>query len=253
MKKLLSLVLAGFATMASYGQCAFNNTFYIDATPPCPGTMTAGCVNPGEYVSVNVVAGNTYEFTTCGGTLFTDTELTLYDAFGFTVLDYNDDDCGTQSTITWVATFTGTVNLLLDEFPCSSSSSCVDIDVTCSLPVQSGNGCNTDITICTPGTAGPFAFNTPGAPVSSCLDFIGPDYAYIVLYITSSGPLQLLIDGDAATGFWMLQFLMYQPETHAMRSTMLVMKSAVTMQTLQMVVINLVLFFRAPLLFLHQT
>ncbi|MBK6526499.1 MAG: hypothetical protein IPG07_13715 [Crocinitomicaceae bacterium] len=201
MKKLLSLVLAGFATMASYGQCAFNNTFYIDATPPCPGTMTAGCVNPGEYVSVNVVAGNTYEFTTCGGTLFTDTELTLYDAFGFTVLDYNDDDCGTQSTITWVATFTGTVNLLLDEFPCSSSGSCVDIDVTCSLPVQSGNGCNTDITICTPGTAGPFAFNTPGAPVSSCLDFIGPDYAYIVLYITSSGPLQLLIDGDAATGF----------------------------------------------------
>jgi gliding motility-associated-like protein len=201
MKKLLSIILAGFATMASYSQCAFNNSFYIDATPPCPGTMTAGCVNPGEYVSVNVVAGNTYEFTTCGGTLFTDTELTLYDAFGFTVIDYNDDDCGTQSTITWVATFTGTVNLLLDEFPCSSSGSCVDIDVTCSLPVQSGNGCNTDITICTPGTAGPFAFNTPGAPVSSCLDFIGPDYAYIVLYITSSGPLQLLIDGDAATGF----------------------------------------------------
>lgn len=201
MKKLLSLILAGFATMAGYGQCAFNNTFYIDATPPCPGTMTAGCVNPGEYVSVNVIAGNTYEFTTCGGTLFTDTELTLYDAFGFTVIDYNDDDCGAQSTITWVATFTGTVNLLLDEFPCSSSASCVDIDVTCSLPVQSGNGCNTDITICTPGTAGPFAFNTPGPPVSSCLDFIGPDYAYIVLYITSSGPLQLLIDGDAATGF----------------------------------------------------
>ncbi len=201
MKKLLSIILAGFASVASYSQCAFNNSFYIDATPPCPGTMTAGCVNPGEYVSVNVVAGNTYEFTTCGGTLFTDTELTLYDAFGFTVIDYNDDDCGTQSTITWVATFTGTVNLLLDEFPCSSSGSCVDIDVTCSLPVQSGNGCNTDITICTPGTAGPFAFNTPGAPVSSCLDFIGPDYAYIVLYITSSGPLQLLIDGDAATGF----------------------------------------------------
>jgi hypothetical protein len=77
MKKLLSIILAGFATVASYSQCAFNNSFYIDATPPCPGTMTAGCVNPGEYVSVNVVAGNTYEFTTCGGTLFTDTELTL--------------------------------------------------------------------------------------------------------------------------------------------------------------------------------
>lgn len=201
MKKLLTFILVVFSTWASYSQCGFNNTFYIDATPPCPGTMTAGCVNPGEYLSVGVVAGNTYIFSTCGGTLFTDTELTLYDAAGTTVLGYNDDDCGVQSTITWVATFTGTVNILLDEFPCSSSGVCVDIDVTCNLPVQSGNGCNTDITICTPGVAGPFAFNTPGAPVSSCLDFIGPDYAYIVLYITASGPLELLIDGDAATGF----------------------------------------------------
>lgn len=202
MKKTAIILLAGLSNLVGWSQCAFNNTFYIDATPPaCPGTMNIGCMLPGEYVTVSVVAGNDYTFTTCGGTLFTDTELTLYNAAGTTVLGYNDDDCGTQSTITWTATYTGVVNLLLDEYPCSSSGSCVDVEVTCTPPVMSGNGCNTDITICTPGIAGPFGFNTPGPPVSSCLDFFGPDYAYIVLYITQSGPLELLIDGDAATGF----------------------------------------------------
>jgi hypothetical protein len=49
--------------------------------------------------------------------------------------------------------------------------------------------------------AGPFTFNAPGAPVSSCLDFWGPGYAYIILYITQSGPLNMLIDGDASSGF----------------------------------------------------
>ena len=33
------------------------------------------------------------------------------------------------------------------------------------------------------------------------MDFIGPNYAYIVLYITQSGPLEILIDGNATTGF----------------------------------------------------
>ena len=62
-------------------------------------------------------------------------------------------------------------------------------------------GCNTNVTICTPGTAGPFSFNTAGPSVSTCLDFFGPNYAYIVLYITQSGPLEILIDGNATTGF----------------------------------------------------
>ena len=55
-------------------------------------------------------------------------------------------------------------------------------------------GCNTNVTICTSGIAGPFTFNTAGPSVSTCLDFLGPNYAYIVLYITQSGPLEILID-----------------------------------------------------------
>jgi gliding motility-associated-like protein len=199
-KKFILIAAIGFLNMTAYAQCPFDNSFLFDATPPCPGTFNVGCMNGGEYVSINAVNGNTYTFTTCGGTTI-DTELTLYDQFGFVPLAYNDDDCGVQSTITWVSTVTGPVNLLLDEFPCSNTGACIDVEITCNPPVQSGNGCNTDVTICTPGVAGPFGFNTPGPPVSSCLDFIGPDYAYIVLYITASGPLDLLIDGDAGTGF----------------------------------------------------
>jgi hypothetical protein len=62
--------------------------------------------------------------------------------------------------------------------------------------------CNTQTTICSQeGVAGPFTFSTPGPAVSNCLDFFGPGYAYIVLYITQSGPLEMLISGDATTGY----------------------------------------------------
>ncbi|MCB9223017.1 MAG: gliding motility-associated C-terminal domain-containing protein [Crocinitomicaceae bacterium] len=201
MKKFLLLLAFIGISIFSKAQCPFDNTFLMDATPPaCPGTFTVGCMNGGEYVSINTIAGNTYTFTTCGGTL-DDTELTLYNSTGTLIYDSNDDDCGVQSTINWVAPATETVNLLLDEFPCSNSGSCIDVQITCTPPVQSGNGCNTDITICTPGVAGPFGFNTPGPPVSTCLDFFGPTYAYIVLYITQSGPLEMLINGDANSGY----------------------------------------------------
>ncbi len=65
--------------------------------------------------------------------------------------------------------------------------------------------CNTNTSICTPGVAGPFNFIPATTPVSTCLDFwngtAAPTYAYIILHITTSGPLNLLIDADGSTGF----------------------------------------------------
>lgn len=70
------------------------------------------------------------------------------------------------------------------------------------IGTQSANAqCNTNTSICTPGTAGPYTFVTPGPYVSSCLDFIGPNMGYIILHITSSGPLNMLIDGNSNSGF----------------------------------------------------
>lgn len=61
--------------------------------------------------------------------------------------------------------------------------------------------CNTNSSICTPGVAGPFTFVNPGTAVSTCLDWIGPSTAYILLKITTSGNLNMLINGNASSGF----------------------------------------------------
>lgn len=196
-KKLL-LSLFVFVSTLALAQCPQNNTYVGDATPPCPGSMTVSNVSGGTYYSVSVTAGNTYTFTTCGNAAF-DTQLTLYN--GATSIDYNDDDCGVQSTIVWTATFTGTVDIYIDEYDCLNSGTGAELVVNCTLPVQTGNGCNTNTTICTPGVAGPFGFSTPGNPVGSCLDWIGLTYAYVILYITQSGPLEMVLDGDATSGY----------------------------------------------------
>jgi hypothetical protein len=76
------------------------------------------------------------------------------------------------------------------------------IVLSLSLVSNSYSQCNTNNTICQQGTAGPFNFGNGGTQVSTCLDFLGTSqFTYIVLYITQSGPLNLLIDGNATTGF----------------------------------------------------
>lgn len=71
--------------------------------------------------------------------------------------------------------------------------------------------CNSNVSICTQGVAGPFNFDqtTPGPPT----DYANPTlcstglfgnpsgFGFIVLHITQSGPLNLLVDGNATTGF----------------------------------------------------
>jgi hypothetical protein len=127
-------ILLGFAL--AYGgmlqaQCPNNNVLYnVSATPAtCPGTASVGCIYGGEYVLVNVVAGNTYTFSTCG-TLW-DTQITLYNNTGGAALGYNDDFCGLQSTVIWTATFTGVLRVLVDQYNCASNLSCGGLTVTC--------------------------------------------------------------------------------------------------------------------------
>ena len=198
MKYILIFSTLLFSVFNVKAQCPQDNTFILNVTPPCPGTSTVSCMNGGEFVTVNVTAGNNYSFSTCGNIAF-DTEITVYN--GATLIGYSDDDCGSQSTVNWTATFTGTVDVLVDEFQCANTGLCTDLVVSCSLPVQTGNGCNTNTTICSQGVAGPFAFSTPGNAISSCLDWIAPSFAYIILYITQSGPLEMLVTGDVAAGF----------------------------------------------------
>lgn len=134
MRYVATIIVISIAVLAR-AQCPNNNTlFSVAATPAsCPGSITANCIFGGEYVLVNVVAGNTYTFSTCGGAAW-DTQITLYNNAGGGSLGFNDDACGLQSTVTWVATFTGQLRVLIDLYNCASNFSCANLTVTCIPP-----------------------------------------------------------------------------------------------------------------------
>jgi hypothetical protein len=111
---LISLLLLLVSTGRVQAQCGNSSTGVNNngtLTPPC-GTNSSRSIGPGEVLVFNVNNGNTYTFQTCGGATW-DTYLTLYNSGGGAALAQNDDGCSTQSTITYQATFTGTVRLLL--------------------------------------------------------------------------------------------------------------------------------------------
>lgn len=129
----LSLFCCWLLVLQGWSQCANNNVLTGAAvTPACPGTTNVPCVQGGQYALVNVVAGNTYTFSTCGATF--DTEITLYNNAGGGSLGYNDDACGLQSTVAWTATFTGQLRVLVDAFPCLNNTTCAPLVITCATP-----------------------------------------------------------------------------------------------------------------------
>jgi hypothetical protein len=98
----------------------------------CTGGSSNGTLTPtttfqtqsilnGEYYSVSVNKCDTYTFTFCqgGGSAAWDTELTILDNTGVTTYAYSDDDCSTQSEVTWSASFTGTIRILISRYSCN--------------------------------------------------------------------------------------------------------------------------------------
>ncbi len=133
MKRIL-LLLSLILTLSVSGQCPFDNTFTMNATPAtCPGSFTVNCMNGGEYVTVDLVAGMEYTFSTCGGTSW-DTQISIYDVSGTIGLGYNDDNCGTQSEIVAVAQASISVHILLDEYSCQNTGLCATLTISCAIP-----------------------------------------------------------------------------------------------------------------------
>lgn len=180
--------------------CPNDNVVVDYVAPFCPGEVTYTCLWAGQAVDVEVIEGNIYTFSTCNSPTF-NSVLTLYDQTGLQILETNDNGCGLQSEIVWQSTYTGFVTILIDQSPCASNQICMDLLITCAPPTAGGDGCNTDIILCQ-NTAGPFGFGTAGPPVSSCLDWLGSSqFTYILINVTTSGPLNLLIQGDVPVGF----------------------------------------------------
>lgn len=131
--RILNLSCALFVSAIGKAQCPNDNALTGTAiTPTCPGTTNVPCVQGGQYALVNVVAGNTYTFSTCAATF--DTQITLYNNAGGGSLGFNDDACGLQSTVTWVATFTGQLRVLVDQFYCATNATCAPLQIVCTAP-----------------------------------------------------------------------------------------------------------------------
>lgn len=127
------------------GQCGNNNVAIAGGSisPSCPGTTNVPCVQGGQYALVNVVAGSTYTFSSCGATW--DTNMTLFNNAGGAAIAYNDDAAAgpcngsLQSYVSWTATFTGQLRVLLDQYvsiftPCGSNTTCAPLAITCTPP-----------------------------------------------------------------------------------------------------------------------
>lgn len=150
MRKLLQPNMGRFITMSlvmafslfqfptAFAQCPNDNvrtlTFAVDLTCDNMLHVVSTGVEGGRYVPVNVVTGNTYVFETCGGSdAGFDTEMTLYSAAG-TFIDHNDDACGTDSRIEWVASFTGELRVLIDASGCTDNNQETILSASCSAP-----------------------------------------------------------------------------------------------------------------------
>ncbi len=141
---LCLMVVLGWNVPAS-AQCYNCNSHYpsgVHTTTSNTPVTVSTCSWGAEYSFYHVEVGETYNWNTCNGGLW-DSQLTLFSGSSCiapNLITYNDDDCGLQSSLTWTATFTGQVTLLLTQWNCNSNFSCMGIDWSCTSCGSGGNG-----------------------------------------------------------------------------------------------------------------
>ena len=175
--------------------CAFGaNQFPTTIFTPTSNTFTQAATNiyAGEHSRYNVTVGQTYEWSLCaadGGLADYDSELSLFNAANTTnALVYSDDACGDDAKITWTATFTGQVNVQVNQFNCATNS----VNTTLvyrrvsSASAPSNDNCATATFLnvnqfCSP-TSGTVLNATASTPTTTCLGTNTDDvwYAFTV-------------------------------------------------------------------------
>ncbi len=181
-----------FDSARSFAQCGNNNTAIAGGaiTIPCPGSAASPpCVRGGRYALVNVTNGNTYTFATCGGNVY-DTYITLYNNSGGGALAWDNDGCGTQSSVTWTATFTGQVRALLDRGAgCNNSNQCTTLNISCATGAPANDlicsattlTANTNCVNASPSPTNVNATNTAGPPAPGCANYVSGDVWFKVV------------------------------------------------------------------------
>jgi hypothetical protein len=194
----MAVLTLGFGNTAS-AQCPNDNVLYITGpSVGAGGTYTIGCQYGGEYSTIGVTAGVSYTITTCGGASY-DTQITLYNNAGGGALAYNDDFCGLQSSVTWIATFTGTLRILTDQYFCTPGVNFMCTNIIITAAGAAPNPCLAitpalcGVTNSTTLASGPSAFNvttcgftTPGA--ERVYSFTAPTTGTYTLNVGTGSP-----------------------------------------------------------------
>ncbi len=135
---LFFITILSFNSSSLVAQCAYGSNVTQNPatvfTPACTGVAetVSACNFGGDYFLMNVISGNTYIVATCGGTW--DSQITIYNDATQVQVGYNDDGCGLQSTVQFVAGFTGVVRVLVNQYNCTTNSTCITTNVTCTSP-----------------------------------------------------------------------------------------------------------------------
>jgi len=223
MKKFYLFILILHLSFTIYSQCYTCNTVLLGSPysiAPCSTITVSDMVKGGNYAVFNVTQGITYTWSTCGSSgLAFNTQLTLFEGStcgSGTVLAYNDDACGNKSSITWTATFTGTVTLLVSKYNCQVSSGYLEIPVSLKWSAIDNTGCDGDFCI----SARPFCtgttYNFP-AGVNSGVGEAGPNYCclqttpnpvWYYLFIDQPGNIDIYIHSDQSQD---LDFICWGP------------------------------------------
>ncbi|MBE0663289.1 MAG: T9SS type A sorting domain-containing protein [Bacteroidales bacterium] len=129
------LVVKGFGSTSGSYTLAYQRPLGCNSNTQYPSTtLTAenfwkyqSSIFPGEYSRFNVTSGTTYHWSLCshhGGDAPYDSQLTLRNASDNSIITYSDDECGSgmDAFISWPATFTGQVKVVVNKFNCLGES-----------------------------------------------------------------------------------------------------------------------------------
>gem|GEM_PF-6314623 len=102
-----------------------SSTQYTTTKTPTDNWGFISNIYPGEYSRFNVVSGTQYHWSLCPehcGDAGYDSELTLRRASDDLYLGFADNTCGNDARLSWTATFTGEVKVIVSENHCENSN-----------------------------------------------------------------------------------------------------------------------------------
>ncbi|MDD2636496.1 MAG: GEVED domain-containing protein, partial [Bacteroidales bacterium] len=106
----------------------------VQSTTTDAWSIVSTIIYAGEYAIYDVILGETYEWsllTIDGGNCSYDSQLTLSNEDGSVKYCYSDDVQNLNAKITWTATFTGQVRVLVNEYNCGTNSTATTLVWRC--------------------------------------------------------------------------------------------------------------------------